>query len=209
MNGSFRPHDLLWPQAGALPGALPAWARPDWPVVVRRAESPSPQLLPVGLRGPERGDRHACWVSRADVLRAASPEALALALRETDPRAAPPVLQALHALAPRLDALGLAWGPAGSTAFALATGAAVLRDGSDLDLVVRVPAPPSAAVRDGLRTLQQHVACRLDIQLDTGSGGFALAEWLRGSGRVLLKTARGPVLVADPWSFRHAGEIPA
>lgn len=209
MNDSFRPHDLLWLRAGALPAPLPAWARADWPVVVRRAEPPSPALVPVGLRGPQRADRHASWASRADVLRAASPETLAAALRDLDPQDAHPLLRALHALAPRLDALGLAWGPAGSTAFALATGAAVLREGSDLDLLVRVPTPPAANIREGLRRLQQHAACRLDIQLDTGTGGFALAEWLAAREQVLLKTARGPILVADPWSPPPPVEIAA
>jgi len=40
--------------------------------------------------------------------------------------------------------------------------------------------------------------CRADTQIETPLGGFALTEWLR-EGRALLKTARGPRLVADPW----------
>jgi phosphoribosyl-dephospho-CoA transferase len=37
------------------------------------------------------------------------------------------------------------------------------------------------------------------MQVDTGHGGFALAEWAGKADRILLKTGRGPVLVADPW----------
>jgi phosphoribosyl-dephospho-CoA transferase len=36
------------------------------------------------------------------------------------------------------------------------------------------------------------------VQVDTGTGGFALAEYVRGGG-VLLKTDAGPRFVADPW----------
>jgi phosphoribosyl-dephospho-CoA transferase len=49
-----------------------------------------------------------------------------------------------------------------------------------------------------LAELQDGQPCRIDIQVDTGAGGFALAEYVRG-GRVLLKTDAGPRLVADPW----------
>jgi phosphoribosyl-dephospho-CoA transferase len=37
------------------------------------------------------------------------------------------------------------------------------------------------------------------MQVDTGHGGFALAEWAGNADRVLLKTGRGPLLVSDPW----------
>ena len=40
---------------------------------------------------------------------------------------------------------------------------------------------------------------RIDVQVETQCGGFALNEWLRTGGPVLLKTARGPVLRNDPW----------
>ena len=44
--------------------------------------------------------------------------------------------------------------------------------------------------------------CRADTQVETPEGGVALAEWLR-DGKTLLKTSRGPRLVADPW-YREA-----
>lgn len=203
MNASFRPHDLLWLRdPSALQGPLPVWMRAGWPVVVRRAEAVQPERVPVGLRGESRAERHASWVARDDILRAVAPEALAQQVRAGGVRAAHPVLDALQRLAPALDEIGLAWGPAGGTAFALATGAPILRADSDVDVVVRATAAPSAHQRDGLRSLQGRIACRLDVQLDTGEAGFALNEWLARRGRVLLKTSRGPVLVADPWARR-------
>lgn len=39
----------------------------------------------------------------------------------------------------------------------------------------------------------------LDVQIATPVGAFALREWLRTRGRVLLKTDTGPILCNDPW----------
>jgi phosphoribosyl-dephospho-CoA transferase len=113
-------------------------------------------------------------------------------------------LRALAALAPRLRALGLAWGPTGGAGFFLASGLPVLREDSDLDLLVRSPAPLPRATVDALLAMQAGAGCRVDIQVDTGAGGFALSEYAQGRGRVLLKTGTGPVLVADPWRLEQA-----
>ncbi|KAB8058278.1 malonate decarboxylase holo-ACP synthase, partial [Janthinobacterium sp. FT14W] len=111
-------------------------------------------------------------------------------------------LDALRQVAPLLDATGWAWGPTGGVGFALASGLPVLRADSDLDLVLRIAAPPDGAQADALRAIAATVtACRLDMQIDTGHGGFAYAEWAAGRGRVLLKTDQGPVLTATPWEL--------
>lgn len=207
MNASppapLRPHDLLWVRttlALTSPEPLPAWVDADWPVVVRRAEGPRTGLVPVGLRGPLRHQRHAAWVDVGQVSRSLAPEALAQSASSAPiPGDGFPALDALRILAPYLDEIGLPWGPSGSVGFALATGLPVLRSDSDLDLLVRADVAPAAARIDRLKALQGRTRCRLDIQIDTGRGGFALAEWLAGRRQVLLKTARGPRLVADPW----------
>jgi phosphoribosyl-dephospho-CoA transferase len=107
----------------------------------------------------------------------------------------------LH-LAPRLQALGLAWGPVGGAGFWLASGLPVLRPTSDLDLLVRAPDPLAPATVAALAALQRDAACRIDIQVDTGRGGFALMEYARG-GMVMLKTDCGPQLSSDPWQPRE------
>jgi phosphoribosyl-dephospho-CoA transferase len=43
---------------------------------------------------------------------------------------------------------------------------------------------------------------RIDAQIDTPLGGFALAEFAAGRPRVLLRTDGGPRLVGDPWPER-------
>jgi phosphoribosyl-dephospho-CoA transferase len=76
----------------------------------------------------------------------------------------------------------------------------VLHADSDLDLLVRMPRDPSTAQRDQLARLLGDTECRVDLQIDTGHGGFALRDWLASPHQTLLKTDHGPRLVADPWS---------
>jgi phosphoribosyl-dephospho-CoA transferase len=207
----YAAHDLLWVDA---PGAFePAGPRPGWladgwlvraPLVVRRAAAP-PGRAPVGVRGLQRNERCAGLAQMGRVVHCVTPPMLArsLADRQAGLHAAArawPCIGALLSLAPHLDALGLDWGPAGGAGFWLAAGLPVLRASSDLDLVVRAPARPDDAVLAALAALGASGACRLDIQVDTGKGGFALAEYVSGASRVLLKTASGPLLVADPWA---------
>jgi phosphoribosyl-dephospho-CoA transferase len=124
---------------------------------------------------------------------AAAPAAL-----QASPATAWSALVALAMAAPVLDAVGLAWGPTGGAGFFLACGLPVLRPDSDLDVLVRAPQPLTAAQAAALDGIQAGAPCRIDIQVDTGHGAFALTEWRRG-GRVMLKTNAGPRLCADPW----------
>lgn len=197
------PHDLLFVRredAFACDGARPDWLDPAAPLVVRR-EATAPGLVPVGARGLARNERCKGYVAASDVASTVTPRMLAARARERKSAADrdPPCIAALRALAPRLDALDVDWGPAGGAGFWLACGLPVLRATSDLDLLVRLPRRPSAGLIEALCALQDGQPCRLDIQVDTGTGGFALAEYARG-GRVLLKTDAGPHLVDDPWA---------
>jgi phosphoribosyl-dephospho-CoA transferase len=213
MDMRHRPHDLLFlgrPRAFDCGGAWPTWLDAAWleaaPVVVRRAAPPSGQA-PVGVRGLQRNQRCAGQVPVPEVARCVTPEMLARRVLHDRPApglgAVPlPCVATLLGLAPRLQALALDWGPVGGAGFWLASGLPVLRPASDLDLLVRAPAPLAPATVAALQALQQHAACRIDIQVDTGSGGFALMEYARG-GAVMFKTDHGPRLVADPWQLRE------
>lgn len=204
-------HDLLFlrdPGAFAPAADAPDWLDPDWlaraPLVVRRAPA-APGRVAVGLRGRRRSERCAGFADLSAVERRLRPEALVAApgpVPSDGATPALPCLAALRDLAPRLAALGLAWGPAGGVGFWLASGLPVLRPDSDLDLLVRAPRPLPEDVVAALAALQGAYPCRIDIQVDTGEGGFALAELARG-GRVLLKTAAGPLLLDDPWDHRE------
>jgi phosphoribosyl-dephospho-CoA transferase len=193
-----RPHDLLFVRrsdAFAVDGARPNWLDPAAPLVVRR-ETTVPGIVPAGARGLRRNERCKGYLALADVAAVVTPRMLAARMPLAD--GGLPCIAALRALAPRLDALDVDWGPAGGAGYWLACGLPVLHATSDLDLLVRLPRRPPAALVDALYALHAGQPCRLDIQVDTGAGGFALAEYARG-GRVLLKTNDGPRLVADPW----------
>ena len=211
-----RPHDLIfWSGLAAdlqirPAGALPIWMNPDWPLVVRRA----PMLqagawMPVGVRGSGRSQRCAAYLSTIAMSTIVSPESLinVSSLAAITERNAWPALIALRHIIDRLNGFGLEWGPAGSVGFALACGAAVVGCDSDLDLLVRAPVPLTRAQIQRLHEVQsEENGCRIDIQIDTGYGGFAFSEFHRTEKSVLLKTSHGPVMSADPWSYLAEAE---
>lgn len=205
-----RPHDLLFCDVAGLNGALPEWATPAWmaraPVVVRRESVAAPDCIPVGLRGQTRSLRHKTYLSSLAVTCCVSPEALAasfasdsVAIDGVLAGAYYAALQALAESSALLDATGLLWGPTGGVGFALASGLPVLRPDSDLDLVVRAPLPLTPSQGALLRRLGRSQLCRIDLQIDTGCGAFAFAEWAAGNVCVMLKTDAGPLLSDDPW----------
>lgn len=210
------PHDLVWcDSVGALDNGatpLPSWVDACWhpglPLVVRRAPLHD-GLLPVGIRGPARSQRHPLHVQLDSIRRRVSPQAIAAARGwRAHPelgRLAP--LRALLALAPVLDLAGIDWGITGATGFELASGQPALRPDSDLDLSLRCPQPVDRATAQSWYDNLRGSPCRVDVQLETPHGAVALAEWLRG-GRCLLKTDSGPFLVTDPWQAIPAQENP-
>jgi phosphoribosyl-dephospho-CoA transferase len=198
---AFRPHDLLWLKPGALLEDLPGWAGArinlGLPVVVRRAPRAGGRI-PAGIRGERRSQRLAVHLDPGLVDRAAAPEDLRTRAARAD-RADLPAFRTLALLAGRLPA-NLAWGPTGSAGFELATGWPAVTAGSDLDLLLRCPAPLDRATARAWAEACAGLPARCDPQLDTGAGAVALLEWAGGRGEVLLRTDAGPLLVADPWS---------
>jgi phosphoribosyl-dephospho-CoA transferase len=187
-------HDLLW---GMTPAHLPAGA-PEWAVaavgtvVVRRAIV-APGLIAVGVRGRGREQRLAAVMPVAAVQRRVVPEALCDVISPRDL----PALQALDQLRPALAPLN--WGISGSAGFELATGIEALHAQSDLDLILRTSAPLDRNDARDLLAMLDKAVCAVDLQLQTPFGAVALREWAGASRRVLLKTASGAHLVADPW----------
>jgi phosphoribosyl-dephospho-CoA transferase len=203
------PHTLVWcEQADALitdGDGLPDWVAAAWgaarPLVVRRAQL-NQQLIPVGVRGDARHLRCAAWLPRDQISRSVTPQQIAQQqawLTHPQQQHLPPLI-ALGQLAPRLNTLNLGWGITGATGFELASGIAVLRPASDLDLSILCPQPISHQQAQHWLTLLYSPDCRIDLQLETPHGAVALAEWARG-GKTLLKTNQGPVLVTDPWAI--------
>lgn len=200
------PHDLLWLAPGTRPAggeAWAPWADADWlaraPVVVRR-DARRPGLVPVGVRGHARHQRHAAWVSAADIVAVVTPSDIARRRlwRDRAALATIPAIAALDDIAPRLDDAGLDWGIGGSAGFSLASGIDMLHPASDLDLLIQAPVPLAPHQERALATLLD-AAVPIDIQIATPHGGFCYRERHRTGGRVLLKTGHGPTMCDDPW----------
>ncbi|MEX6665955.1 malonate decarboxylase holo-ACP synthase [Pseudomonas sp. W2-17] len=193
------PHDLLWglPTA-ALPIDAPAWAFEvvglGHPVVVRRARVAA-GLVAVGVRGRSRDQRYATHMRLDDVQRRVRPEALIGITADADW----PALRALQQIFPVMNALGLPWGVAGGAGFELASGVPVLHAGSDLDLILRTPECFDRQHAARLVDQLARAVCRIDLQLQTPSGGVALHDWAGPSRQVLLKAENGARLVDNPW----------
>lgn len=202
MAFSLRVHDLIWLAGAAdLQGELPEWVNSQWrsalPLVVRR-DWDAGGRIPVGIRGLRRDQRAAAWVLPEAVRRCVPPDSLSeseLLLRS--PFVSLPPVQAAIQLAQQR--WGWQWGITGSVGYALATEVPVMHAESDLDLVLRCDVPVVENELTRWQQFTQQLPCRVDTQVETPQGAFALAEWLR-EGRVMLKTNRGPRLTAQPWS---------
>lgn len=202
MTTTLRPHDLIWLTArDALEGVTESWVDGVWhsglPVVVRRDVDENGRI-PVGVRGLKREQRAAGWVKPECVTRVVSPEDLSAS---TDLLRSPFITQPSVQVAFQLSqqVWPWTWGVTGSSGYALATGVPVIHAQSDLDLLIRAPQPIPVAKLERWAGQLRNALCRVDTQVETPLGGFALNEWLR-DGKALLKTYTGPRLVADPWN---------
>lgn len=202
-------HDLIWLKPGAVE-RLPEWAMslPDWalsevnqhcPLIVRRAPAVT-DAIPVGIRGHLRSQRHGTYIPANEVARMARPFTLCQC-RAREVRVALPSLSAWEHLRVKAQDFPYPWGPTGSCAYELATGADWVTQTSDLDILVYLENPITPSQAKEMLMFFSHQACRIDVQVMTPLGGMALAEWARGTRLVLLKTNHGPLLTDKPWGI--------
>jgi phosphoribosyl-dephospho-CoA transferase len=193
-----RVHDLLRIDPAPFLAAHPTLR--DAPYVVVRRSPQQDDLIPVGVRGPTRSGRWPILLPAHLILGITTP-ALLLTLPIPEGRALQlPALQTLVRLKDLWSALDLEWGPTGSVAFELLTGRETATLSSDLDIVLHAPQPVSHAAASSLLTLTEGLPAKLDIRVETLLGGFSLAEFVQGAEKILLRTASGESLTANPWS---------
>jgi len=208
--GLARTHDLirLREPLALAKAPLPSWVLPvlgriSW-VVVRRGHV-SNGMIPVGVRGMTRSHRFASWVAAAEIADRLSPEDLTdsghiLSQQRKD---AVPALAALDRVAGPLMRHGYPWGPGGSVGFELATGEATATAMSDLDLILRqdrrLELDEGIALLDALTAAA--APARIDVLLETPSGGVSLADFAATPALVLVRTPCGPRLSVDPWKI--------
>lgn len=204
---NWQAHDLLWLDRSLLVAKDEKQGLPEWvtkargPVVVRREHVSTSDLIAVGVRGTNKSQRCAAYASVACVLSTATPYDItrAQAWRRHPDLSNAKVLQALERVARVLDRHDLQWGITGSLGYELATGEPQIHAESDLDLIIKSPEPLTRSFARGLWEEFGSLPCRLDIQIETPAGAIALFEWTGNSQSVLLKSAKGPFLVKNPW----------
>ena len=165
-------------------------------MVVRRAPLDRRTACRSACAALTRSERCAAHVAGDRVIRKVTPEDIARRVAGTSGWSASPTLPCLRALArlaSALDESSLAWGVTGSVGFTLASGFDVLRDDSDLDLLrARAGRGDAATLARAASADRSDAESRVDVQVETPRGAFALKEWLRTGGPVLLKTAERP-----------------
>ena len=192
------PHDILIIEKEALVRQeIPAWFKlggDTFYAVVRRDYSPD-GFIPVGIRGRTRSERYGFFIHSGFIRECLTP---------------PEVIQRIPSF-PRQDELTeflsiilsidfpFLWGVTGSVGYSLATGQKFWNKESDLDFHIYLESEPSALFFEPWLKALNTCPVRVDTQIESPFGGFALKEWLNSS-RVLLKTNKGPIIVQNPWS---------
>ncbi len=208
----FRPgatHDLvrlLDPTALQADSPAPSWlasALARAPRVVIRRGQIRDGMIPVGVRGSERNQRFAAFLSTADVHQRLSPEDVLHMYLATEHERSQAVsaVAALGRVAPLLANRRERWGPVGSVGFEIASGIPTATSSSDLDLILRREhrIEPDEAV-DLLAALEKAAApTRIDVMVETPIGGVSLADLATRPTRLLVRTLDGPRLLVDPW----------
>jgi phosphoribosyl-dephospho-CoA transferase len=200
-----QPESLVW--EGPPPQWVPpALRRAPW-VVMRRAAQRS-GLWPVGVRGALRNQRGAGWLPERAVADWVTPQRLAAqrCWRKHPRIARNPAFSALDAVEAIFAAHGFAdrWGPGGSVGFELASGLPATSAQSDLDLILQADRPIARADAARLHADLSSLTARIDVLLETPHGAVSLSEYVLGRGAILLRSARGPQLVSDPWEIDWA-----
>ena len=185
--------------------SVPAWVAESLrqtPFVVVRRGPVSDQEIPIGVRGAHRNERWAGGCHPSLVNEILTPQALlsrapALAVISA---AAIPALRTLSLLAQRWKVLDSPWGPGGSVGFELATGRYIVTPQSDLDVVIYANERMTVNEARLLRDSTQGLPAPVDIRVETPACGFSLVEYAsRAPAPILLRTASGGALGADPW----------
>jgi phosphoribosyl-dephospho-CoA transferase len=210
-----RIHDLLEIDAERFlqaQSSVPAWVAQSLrqtPFVVVRRGPISDQEISIGVRGAHRNERWAGGCHPSLVNEILTPQALlnrapALAVAPA-PAAlsratAIPALRTLSLLIQRWKALDSPWGPGGSVGFELATRRHIVTPQSDLDVVIYAHDRMTVNEARLLRDSTQGLPAPVDIRVETPTCGFSLLEYAsRAPAPILLRTASGAALGADPW----------
>ncbi len=170
-------------------------------VIVRRG--PQEGKIPVGIRGYEKYQRFAGWIAAKDIVKTITPgETVAYLNSVSGIRAKLPAFRVANKVIPLLK--GYEWGIGGSLQFELATGLPMVKQSSDLDIIMQRPQTKMeiSTAKELLESLKIIAGTHADIQIVNGQNGFSLEEYVQQrSSKMMMKTEHGPQLVMDPWEI--------
>jgi phosphoribosyl-dephospho-CoA transferase len=168
--------------------------------VTRRASPVDGEHLAIGVRGRHRHQRWGTEVPASACLSVLRPSDLV----ERNPPRDLPVFRALSLLR-KLPFPGN-WGPGGSVGAELASGHPEASSTSDLDLVIRVDSVPDTSEARPMQVMLDQVSAQTGVEIDalveTPGGGVSLQELATGVDTAVVRTADGPVPLANLWSLR-------
>ena len=202
------PHDLLtiFLEKDEL-SAFPKWAQLKLSefqtVIVIRQKPLSKNGVIVGVRGNQRNQRFAFEINKKMIQKRVTPyEALEQFKFNQLPESRKnfPVFQALRSIQGK-HLLSADFGITGSAGYEIVTGDMMVKETSDLDLVLKVDHQISF---DELKSLWENVnqfSVHADVQLVRADRGFSLEEFMQQNGKqVLIKSSTGPFISNDPWN---------
>lgn len=172
-------------------------------VIITRQKPLSKDGVVVGVRGNQRNQRFAFEVDKQRIQKRVTPyEALEQFKFNQLPESRKdfPVFQALRNIQDK-QLLSSNFGITGSAGYEIVTGDMMVKETSDLDLVLNVAHQISL---NELKKLWENVnqfSVHADVQLVNADRGFSLEEFVQQNGRsVLIKSGSGPFISNNPWN---------
>ncbi|MFJ7734479.1 malonate decarboxylase holo-ACP synthase [Lysinibacillus sp. NPDC097231] len=159
--------------------------------VVRRAPI-TKQLVPIGLRGNARHERHGTAIDKQYILEIITPYSLIEQLAHFKNNR---FYSLLNDIRHKFDPYTIKWGATGSVGFELATGIQVTSITSDLDLLICLEVIDEVLLHE-ISNLLADSRITIDPQIEIpGVGAFLLKDYLmnKESG-FILRTFYGPQL---------------
>jgi phosphoribosyl-dephospho-CoA transferase len=195
----LNPHDLL--EINNITDLTSFTPFPEWVeqsiaaapfVVVRRAQAAAGNVA-VGVRGSQRNERFAAFLSVDRMIRRIPPEQLANERKWVNQQKE--IFRSLDRINEIMNVYSLVWGPAGSVGFELASGKETTTETSDIDLVIRFNKLLTEKLACELEAELKKLTIRVDVQVETEYGAFSLNEYAAsGEKPILVRTMNGPLL---------------
>src|SRR5699024_1538915 len=172
-------------------------------VIVTRQKPLSKNGVVVGVRGNQRNQRFAFEINKQMIQKRVTPyEALEHFRFNQLPESRKdfPVFQALRNTQDK-QLLSSNFGITGSAGYEIVTGDMMVKETSDLDLILkvnhRIPFDKLKKLWENLNQFSVHA----DVQLVNDDRGFSLEEFVQQNGKqVLMKSGTGPFISNCPWS---------